>query len=395
VPSTPHDELGRRIGALQQRLAAHALDAALITQSTDLFYFAGSMQTGFLIVPASGQPLYAVRRVLERAMRESALDRIVPLESLRDLPTLLEEAVGGPVRRLAAELDVLPVLFRDRLAMVLPRVEWNDASRAIRTVRAVKSEYELGKMRQAARLAEVMLETAVESLREGMTEMDLSGRVEAVARRGGHQGIVRVRGWNQEVYYGHLLSGEAAATPSFPDMPLGGEGPSAAAPYGAGRRRIVAGDPVIFDYTAVLDGYICDQTRTLVIGALPEKFRRAHDAAVAILKSVEAAVRPGVTPQDLYHLALDRARALGYGETFMGHGALRARYVGHGIGLELDEWPVLADGFTDPLQPGHVFCVEPKIVFPGEGAVGIEDEYVVTAEGADRITLPEQRLFVR
>jgi Xaa-Pro dipeptidase len=393
APSTPRDELAHRITALQRHLPTLSVEAALIAQNTDLFYFTGSMQSGFLIVPARGRPIYAVRRVLERARGESALEQIVPLESLQALPVLLRDAVGGPVQRVGAELDVLPVLVRDRLAAVLDGVEWVDASPAIRVVRALKSEYELAKMRAAAHLAKAMLDAAITSLREGMTELDLSGQVEAVARRQGHQGVVRVRGWNQEVYYGHLLSGDAAAIPSFPTMPLGGEGPSAAAPYGAGRRRIVAGEPVIFDYTAVLDGYICDQTRTLVIGALPEKFRYAHDAAVAILRRVEDAIRPGVTPQDLYHLALDAARELGYAETFMGHGPLRARYVGHGIGLELNEWPVLADGFTDPLTPGHVFCVEPKIIFPGEGAVGIEDEFVVTPGGADRITLPEQRLF--
>jgi Xaa-Pro aminopeptidase len=226
-----------------------------------------------------------------------------------------------------------------------------------------------------------------------MTEIELAGRVEAAARRGGHQGLVHMRGWNQEVFYGQLSSGEAAAMQSFPDIPLAGEGPSAASPLGAGRRRVVAGEPVILDYVAVLDGYMLDQTRTLAIGTLPEKFGRAHDAAVAILVDVQSAIRPGVTPQDLYRRSLERARELGVAEAFMGSGPLRARYLGHGVGLELDEWPVLAEGWTDPLQPGHVFCVEPKIVFPGEGAVGIEDQYAVTPEGAERLTLPDQRLF--
>ena len=102
----------------------------------------------------------------------------------------------------------------------------------------------------------------------------------------------------------------------------------------------------------------------------------------------------GVTPQDLYRRALSRADALGYADAFMGQGSLRARYIGHGVGLELDEWPVLAEGWTQPLEPGHVFCVEPKIVFPGEGAVGIEDQFAVTPEGAERLTRPAQRLFV-
>jgi Xaa-Pro dipeptidase len=391
--STPRDELGRRTAALQRHLETNSLDAALITQNVDLFYFTGSMQSGVLIVPPRGRPVYAVRRVLERARRESALEEIRPLETLRDLPALLREVLSGPAHRVGMELDVVPALTRDRFAALLPEVEIADVSPSVRRVRSVKSDYEISKMRSAAGLAEVMLKAAAEILREGMTEVEFSGRVEAAARREGHQGLIRLRGWNQEVYYGTILSGEAGAVPSFPDLPLGGDGLGAAMPYGAGRRRIVAGDPVIFDYTAALDGYICDQTRTLVIGALAQKFARAHDAAVTILKDVESAIRPGVTPQDLYHLGLTRAGDLGWGEWFMGYGPLRARYIGHGLGLELDEWPVIADGFTDPLEPGQVFCIEPKFTFPGEGAVGIEDEYVVTPDGAERLTHPEQRLF--
>jgi Xaa-Pro dipeptidase len=392
-PSTPRDELARRIAALQQHLRDLNLDAALITQNVDLFYFAGSMQSGVLVVPASGREVYGVRRVLERARRESALERIVPLASLRDLATLVRDAASGPVARVGLELDVLPVGVRDRFAAALDGMTIGDVSSPIRLVRSVKSAYELDRIRAAAALADQMLQAAVRTLREGMTDLEFAAGIEAAARRLGHQGIVRTRGWNQEAYYGHVFSGDAAAMPSFPDLPLGGVGPSAAVPYGAGHRRILAGEPVIVDYVGALDGYLCDQTRTLAIGALPAKFLTAYDAAVEILRHVEAAIRPGAIPQDLYRRAVERAGALGYTDAFMGAGPYRARYIGHGVGLELDEWPVLADGFTTPLQPGVVFCVEPKIVFPGEGVVGIEDQFAVTADGAERLTLPDRRLF--
>jgi Xaa-Pro dipeptidase len=393
VASTPREELERRISGLQHHLASREIDAALIGQNIDLFYFTGSMQSGMLVVPAAGQAIYAVRRVLERARRESGIEQIVPLESFRQLPDLVRQAAGATTHRVGLELDVLPVLVRDRIAAGFAGVEWTDASPAIRGLRSVKSPYEIAKIRESAKLAALIVETAAQSLREGITELDLAGRVEAAARRGGHQGLVHMRGWNQEIFYGQLSAGEAGAMQSFPDVPLAGEGPSAASPLGAGRRRIVAGEPVVLDYVAVLDGYMLDQTRTLAIGVLPDKFARAHDAAVAILRDVQSAIRPGVTPQDLYRRSLERARALGVADAFMGHGALRARYLGHGVGLELDEWPVLAEGWTEPLQPGHVFCVEPKIVFPGEGAVGIEDQFAVTSEGAERLTLLDQRLF--
>jgi Xaa-Pro aminopeptidase len=393
MPSTPSDELARRAAALQRHLTQEELDAALITQNADLFYFTGSVQAGVLVVPAEGAPVYGVRRVLERAREESALARVVALPSFRGLAALVKDAAGGPVRRVGLELDVLPVLVRDRFAAALPDAELIDVSASIRVVRSVKSPYELGKMRAAAVLAETMLNAALNDLREGMTELEFSGLVEAVARRGGHQGLVRVRGWNQEAYYGQLLTGPAGAVTSAPDTPLAGEGPNASVPFGAGHRRIRVGEPVLLDYTGVLDGYICDQTRTLVIGRLPAPLEAAHDAAVAILRAVEEAIRPGATPEGLYRVSLERAAALGYAQAFMGAGPLRARYVGHGVGLELDEWPVLAEGFVEPLTPGVVIAVEPKIVFPGTGAVGIEDLYAVTENGSERITRPEQRLF--
>jgi Xaa-Pro dipeptidase len=393
VPSTPRDELIGRTTALKRRLARLDVDAMVVTQNADLFYFAGSMQSGALVIPTDGEPVYGVRRVFERAVRESALERIVPLPSLRDLAALVRGAAGAAPKRVALELDVLPVAVYERFCAALEGAVIVDGSHAVRSVRAVKSAYELARIRAAAALAAEMLDTAVRTLRAGMTDLEFAAGIEAAARRRGHQGIVRTRAWNQEAYYGHVFSGDAAAVPSFPDLPLGGEGPSAAAPYGAGYRRIAAGEPVIVDYVGALDGYICDQTRTLVIGSLSNEFRRAHEAALGILEEVQAAIRPGVTPQDLYRLALRRADALGYAEAFMGAGPFRARYVGHGVGLELDEWPVLADGFTAPLEPGMTFCVEPKIVFPGAGAVGIEDEFTVTPGGAERLTLPEQRLF--
>lgn len=393
APSTPRDELRRRAETLQRHLRIAGLDAAVIAHNVNLFYFGGSVQSGVLIVPAEGDPVYAVRRVIERARTESALERIAPLPSLRGLAARLEEAVGRPAARVGMELDVLPVAVRDRYAAALGTVEIADVSAAVRRLRSVKSAYELERLRATARLSDAILGAAVEALREGMTELEFSAEIEAAARRRGHEGLIRLHGWNQETYYGAIAAGPAAAVPAFPDLPLGGEGPGPSAPYGAGWRRIARGEPVIVDAPAVLGGYIIDATRTLVIGRLSDRLARAHDAAVDILKTVETAIRPGVTPEALNRISFERAETLGYADAFMGAGAYRVRYVGHGVGLELDEWPVLADGFTDPLEPGCVFAVEPKMIFPGVGVAGIEDQYAVTATGCERLTLAEQRLF--
>ena len=335
------------------------------------------MQSGTLLVPADGRPVYAVRRVFERARTESALEEIVALESFRQLPDLLRGTAGRTPRRIGLEHDVLPVAVRDRLAAVFEDAAWVDVSAAIRTIRAVKSPYELDKQRAAGGLSALMLEAAVGSLREGITELDLAGRIEAAARRAGHQGLVHMRGWNQEMFYGQVSGGEAGALQSTwrraskpsPSCATSSATPPATSPWPTHGWTYADASP-----------------------RMPEKFARAHDAAVAILTDVQSAIRPGVTPQDLYRRAVARAEVLGYADHFMGQGSLRARFVGHGVGLELDEWPVLAEGWTQPLEPGHVFCVEPKIVFPGEGAVGIEDQFAVTPDGAERLTRPAQRL---
>ena len=181
--STPAGELRRRAAALRGHLGASQLDAAIITQNADLFYFAGSIQSGVLIVPARGEPVYAVRRILERARAESTLDTIVPLPGLRSLAPLLAEACGRPPRRIGMELDVLPVSVRDRFAASLGAAELADVSAAVRRVRSLKSPYELDKLRAAARLSDAILGAATEALREGMTELELSSSVEAAARR--------------------------------------------------------------------------------------------------------------------------------------------------------------------------------------------------------------------
>jgi len=114
--------------------------------------------------------------------------------------------------------------------------------------------------------------------------------------------------------------------------------------------------------------------------------------AQLIEDEVAAAARPGVPCRELYELALMRAEAAGLQDGFMGTPGYTARFIGHGVGLELDELPVLSANDT-PLAEGMVFALEPKFVLPGVGAVGIEDTFVVTAHGAERLSQTEQRLF--
>ncbi len=389
-PFFPAAELAARHDRLRSEIERLELDGVLLHGVTHLLYYAGTAQQAHLWVPREGEPRLLVRRVLERARRESALTAVEAMRSLRGLPEAL-----GSARRLGMELDILPVSLFERYKRVLGDREVVDVGPTGRQLRAVKSDLEVGRIRASARAADAVYRAVLNALAPGMRELDLSIVVESEERRHGFQGMVRWRAAvGFECPWAHVLAGESALAFSFADTPFGGEGVTPAAPYAAGHRVIEEGMPVCLDFVMAVDGYLHDMTRTFSVGPLPEPLRRAYDVCVEIHRVLVDAGRPGVEAQALWKLALGLAEAAGHGETFMGVGPQCAGFVGHGIGLELDELPVLAPRQNAPLERGQVIAVEPKIFFPGVGAVGLEETYLVTDQGLERLTVSDPSLAV-
>jgi Xaa-Pro dipeptidase len=385
--AVPRDEIERRLGALQAALGEAELDAAVLVQSTDLYYFSGTTQSAHLVVPAAGEPALLVRKTLERALAESPLTRIEPLRSLGELPQGLASAgVGGG--RIGLELDVLPAARYLDYGRRLAGYELADCSPLVRRLRAVKSAWELARIGEAGSMLAGVADCMAGVLREGMTELELAAELEAWLRRQGHQGIVRMRSFNGEVHFGTIAAGATAAEPGGTDTPLVGLGVNPSVGKGASQRPIGRGEPVIVDLVGASLGYLCDQTRTFSLGPVSRELREAYDAALSMLRQVAAAARPGVPASSLYDLALELAgpRRAAFAS------AERVSFVGHGFGLELDEPPFLARGYDEPLLPGMVFALEPKFVYPGVGAVGVEDSYAVTAEGVECLTTAPEEL---
>ena len=381
--TTPREEIARRIRALQEVLAQRGIDAALILQKTDLFYYSGTIQQGVLVVPVAGGPLLLVNRSLARARAESPLEAVLPLASPRELPARMREAGLPPPRRIGLELDVLPANLYFFYCGLFEGAEAVDVAGDIRLLRAVKSPWEIERIREAAALSDRLAGRMPALLREGMTEVELAGLVEAEARRLGHPGIVRMRLWGSELFYGHLLSGPSGAVPSYLSSPTGGEGVDPATAQSAGFRRIGRNEPILLDYVFVRAGYISDHTRIFSLGPLPGELAAAHEAMLALQRRLREFARPGVPSGEVYAFALEQAQAAGYGEYFMGHGPERIRFVGHGVGLELDEFPFLNAGQTLALAENMVVALEPKLVFPGIGVVGVENTHRVTAAGLE------------
>ncbi len=392
--TTPKTELDQRIALFQQQLADAALDGALILQNTDLYYLTGTIQQAHLYVPVSGAPVLMVRKSLARARAESSLADIVALKSPRQITAILEGLGHPPPKRLGMELDVIPASLYLQYTRLFEGIDLVDISPGLRWVRAVKSDYELALMREAARQADAVAGTVKDIIREGMTEVELAGRVEAEARRRGHQGIVRMRMWGGELFYGHLLAGPPATVPSFLASPTGGTGVSPAVAQGAGFARIKPGEPILLDYVFAWQGYIADHTRIFALGGLPSDLLEAHQAMLDLQEVIRDRARPGVPAGDLYDTAVSWAAGHGWGEWFMGADDQRIRFIGHGVGLELDEYPFLAKGQDMPLVEGMTIALEPKLIIPGKGVVGIENTHVVTAEGLETLTCFDQAVQI-
>ena len=386
MKKTPKEELSRRIRALQRGMESGDIDGALIVQNADLFYFTGTVPQGYLFVPPLGEPLFLVRKNADSIRNESDLDNIIPISGLRELPGLLAQHGYSQIKRLGMELDVLPVGLYLRYLDIMKPAEIVDIWPSIQAVRAVKSEYEVGLMKEVASLSDFMVATCRNNLKEGLADIELAAAVEAAARTRGHQGYVRTRAFNQEVYWGHLISGSDAADLNFVESTTGGHGLSNAFPQGSGWRTIRRQEPVIFDLLAGMYGYCVDQTRTLSLGPLPNKLDDAYKVSLNIHYELGKMIQPGVSVGDLFSKAQSMAESSGLGEHFLGYGNRRLGFCGHGIGLELDEYPVIAKGGKALLASGMVIAIEPKFNFPGEGVVGVEDTFVVTDKGSQRLT---------
>ena len=380
----PSEEVHSRQMRLRERMAANGVDLACIVQNADLFYFTGTIQKGYLFLPVEGEPLFFVQKDYERALRETPL-KCIRIDSLRDLQGFAEER-GFKGRRLGLELDVLPVALFSRIKGLFSDWEVSDISREIKEGRSVKTAFEIEQIRMSGRMIDEVFSQAGHHIHEGMTELAVDGILTSIGRAHGHQGFLRMRGLNQEMMNIHVLSGASGSTRSFCDTPLNGFGTTPAIAQGSSGRKIERDRPVVIDYGGGYNGYVTDETRTFVVGRLKEPFRRAYQVALGIIEEVESSVRPGDFPVRIYERAREMAGQAGLADHFMGHGEGQVAFVGHGLGLEINEWPVLGRGYRKPLEVGNVFAVEPKFVFPSEGAVGIELDYVVREKGLERIT---------
>ncbi|MFP4427781.1 MAG: M24 family metallopeptidase [Desulfovermiculus sp.] len=381
----PQSELYNRIETFQKMLQSKDIDYAVIVQNVNVYYFTGSIQKSYLIIPSDGEPLFLVQKDPERARTETHLP-IIEIRSIKQLPEVLTSHGLGQKQKVGTEFDFLSVAMFHRLQAILGPKDFSDISLDVLHIRARKSDYELEQIKKSGQISDHVFSRVAEYLEQGISEVELSALLQAEGRRVGHQGIMRMRGLNQELTNPHVLSGPCGAISSFGDVPLCGCGMTPAVAQGASRRTIEPNEPVIIDYGGGYNGYITDETRMYVLGKLDKRLQKAYALSLEILEYFQDNACQGANGKLLFEKIENWVVKNKFENNFMGYGPNRVSFVGHGIGLTLNELPVIAKNRDEILEPGMVIAVEPKFVFPGQGAVGVEADYIVRTDKAQRVT---------
>ena len=363
----------------------------LVFSRLNIYYFSGSFANGVFWLPLSGDPVLLCRRGEERAKIESPVAHIYPFTSYRDIGAILADA-GSPLPKLvAAEMNGLSWALANSLSKHLSDRRFVPADKVISMSRAHKSEWELTFLREAGcRHGRCLTEILPQFLHEGISELAICHRISEIFFAEGHLGILRMENYGEEVFLGHVSVGESANYPSVFNGPVGLRGVHPAAPHmGSAEVRWTAGKPLIIDNGFTLAGYMTDKTQVYWLGekeTIPVKARAAHDFCISLQNQIAELLRPGALPSAIWNHCLARVERSEWKDGFMGLGKNKVFFVGHGIGLAVDEYPVLARGFDLPLEEGMTLAVEPKIGIPGFGMVGVENTFEVTSEGGKSLT---------
>ncbi|MBI4796903.1 MAG: aminopeptidase P family protein, partial [Deltaproteobacteria bacterium] len=259
-----------------------------------------ALADGWLAVSPSLTPLLLVRRPQYRLLEAAPPWPLAFYRDLKEIPDLLDTA-GFPAQGpLGLELDVMPVGFYNRLQKLFPQRAMQDISPMIRRQRMLKSAYEIGQLRRAAKILDQALEDAPRLLRPGVTEMEVAAALEYRLRLLGHQGLVRIRTWNLELFYGHILSGVSGVEAAYTDTPSGGPGFTPAFPQGAGNKKLALGEPISVDFFSCVNGYVVDQTRMYALETMPQRAWEAFRVIEDLYRLFEGLARPGAMAGDIY-----------------------------------------------------------------------------------------------
>lgn len=374
-----HDELTRRqerVRSLMKADASHP-DALLITDYANIFYLTGRVFAGQIYLPLEGEMICFVRRPVD--LEGDGTVRIRKPEEMAQTIGLNAPA------RLGLELDITAWSAVKRLSAVFPEAEIINASPIMRMARAVKTDLEIEMVRRSGVAHEEVYSRIPRLYSEGMTDLQLQVEIERESRLKGCLGMFRISGTSMETFMGSLIAGDNADAPSPYDFAMGGAGLDPSLPVGANDSTILPGNTVMVDLNGNFTGYMTDMSRVYSLGEISELARKAHQCSIDIHRMIAKAAVPGTPAKALYEMAMELVKERGLENYYMGH-RQQAGFIGHGVGIEINELPVIAPRSRDIIERNNVIALEPKFVIPHTGPVGIENTYRVTDTGLECLT---------
>ena len=389
----PVTELEKRRERLAIALSENGIESALIDDPVELYWLTGGRQNGLILVGSKDsnvQTTHWVKRSLERAKFESggenSPDPIIAQPRMSDLVDSIRK-IGGTQKPSMLE-GKIP---HDRWKFISQKIksldgESKDCTSIMYKLRETKSSWEVDMLRESGRINKDMFQAIKENGGLGKTELEMAGVAEQISRKAGFGGRIRMRKWPMDCDRVVIVAGESASIPSYFDSAIGGIGASPISSLGSGHAKVKPNSPVTVDIVHLHRGYVSDCTRMFSAGDLESKWIERLDHMVEIRKAVVSSLEKGDECSKTWEIGSMMAKEMGYSDNLMGMLPDKSNFLGHSVGLELDETPVIANGFDRPLCIGGTMAIEPKVIYP-DGCIGTEDTFVRTKDGMECLTM--------
>jgi Xaa-Pro aminopeptidase len=377
-------------------LAKESGEACLISTAVNQYYITGQIFKGYIYLPVEGSAvIFTLRDTLiakgNSAAEEDNATLHFPIRKPEDIPAILQSCNIPIPKKIFLESGQISHNDFIRLRNIFPSSETGDATALLRKARMIKSNWEIKQFRISAQKHADAYSKIPSVFRKGMKDIDFQIEIERLMRREGSLGVFRTFG-EMDIFMGSLLTGSNASVASPYDFALGGAGLHPCLPIGASGETVREGNAVMVDFAGNFTAYMSDMTRVYAYGKIPPEAQRAHQLSIEMHRRLMDEVRSGVACSSVWEWTQQMAAEAGFGANFMGT-RFQAKFAGHGVGLEINEPPVLTARSKDVFLPGMVFAYEPKFVFEGVGAVGIENTFIVNESGIEKITLFDEKII--
>lgn len=385
-------EFSNRMDKLKKKMEQKNIDLALILHPLDIYYFAGIVAHAILVIPLEKDPVFLVQINEKRVREESWIADVRPSTGFSTLKEVLQE-LQKTLNCIGIEMDVLPVKMFQRLQKLIPDTAFEDISPDILETRLIKSEKEIEIMKKAAEISYQGFRSCMKALRPDITEFEIKNKITETQISLGAEPLLTFRAWNQFPCFGTVSSGENNYEVSGYWLNGGGKGISLDRPWGPSCKKIKPGEFICVNKGFSFHGYHVDEARTFFIGEPDARQQKCYDTIHEAMKAAVVAAKPGNYIKDIFQAAKEVVEASEFSGFFMTNALYDFEYVGHGLGLEIDEPPLVSPKTDLILKPGMTLALEPKIMIPDWDGVDLEDTVLITETGAEIITKTERNLI--